>query len=449
MQTDSVPLRQRVRAALSLKQGEDVRRSGRRRHLNNLILHFRPTTVPETTLRLTFSWGLGGMAVVLVLTQLVSGGLLNFFYDPVPSRAYSTVQTIHNTVAFGRLVRNLHHWGANLLVMVAGLHMLRVIFTAAFYPPRHLTWFAGLGLMALVLGANFTGYLLPYDQLAYWAVTICTGMLDYIPWLGAHLKALLMANGEIGPAALKLFYTVHTMVLPAAFVFLMACHFWRVRKAGGLVWSPRAENQTAGHPPRMGTVPHLIVRELAVAAVLLAVLLLLAMVFDAPLHDPANPGLSPNPTKAPWYFAGLQELLLHFSPVVAVTVIPALTVLLLVALPFAGQENEDAGIWFGARPDRRWSAAAVLAGIAMAAVWVLGDEYYRMKSGQPAGGGMAFYLWVAGLTVFYGVLRRQATVSRHGGVQAVLAFLIGALAVLTVVGIAFRGPGMRLIWPGG
>ena len=287
-----------------LSNGEaSAKRAGRRRYLNNLLLHFRPTTVPAATLPLTLSWGLGGMAAVLVLVQWCTGGLLNFVYEPFPMLAYESVQTIRHDVAFGRLVRNLHHWGATLLVLIGFLHLLRVFFTGAFQPPRHLTWIAGLVLLALVLLANFTGYLLPYDQLAYWAVTICTGMLDYVPWLGPHLKALLMAGDEIGPAALKLFYTVHATVLPALFIFLIAYHFWRVRKAGGLVVPPGMKDKPEGGPVRVATIPNLVVRELAVAAVLLAVLFLMAVFFDAPLHAPANPGLSPNPTKAPWYFA--------------------------------------------------------------------------------------------------------------------------------------------------
>jgi quinol-cytochrome oxidoreductase complex cytochrome b subunit len=455
MQSEPAPLRQRLRAALTFHRGGAPRRSGRRRYLNNLALHFRPTTVPAATLRLSLSWGLGGMAAVLVLTQLVSGGLLNFVYEPIPTRAYESVLTIQTAVAFGKLVRNMHHWGANLLIIVAGLHLLRVIFTAACYPPRRLTWFIGLGLMALVLGANFTGYLLPYDQLAYWAVTICTGMLDYVPWLGGLLKTMLMVEGEIGPSALKLFYTLHTTVLPTLFVLLMAYHFWRVRKAGGLVLPPGSRHQTAGEPPRVATVPHLIVRELAVAAVLMAVLLLLAVVCNAPLNAPANPGLSPNPTKAPWYFAGLQELLLHFPPLVAINVIPALAMLLLAALPFAGKTDASAGTWFGNASDRRWSAVAALAGVALTLVWVLLDEYRRVHSRQPANldglavGELVFGAWMMGLSGLYWVLRRRTTVSRHGAIQAVLALLISAFMVLTLIGFGFRGPGMRLIWPGG
>ena len=135
----------------------------------------------------------------------------------------------------------------------------------------------------VVLLSNFTGYLLPWDQLSFWAITICTGMLDYVPWLGPHLKALLMAGDEIGPAALKLFYTVHVTVLPALFLFLLAYHFWRVRKAGGLVVPPRMKDTAEETPVRVATIPHLIVRELAVAAVLLAGLLVI-LAFAAGLY---------------------------------------------------------------------------------------------------------------------------------------------------------------------
>jgi quinol-cytochrome oxidoreductase complex cytochrome b subunit len=455
MLNDLIHFRDRIRTVFASNGGTPPKPVGRRRYLNNLVLHFRPTTVPEASLSLTLSWGLGGMAAVLVVVQGLTGGLLNFIYEPIPSLAYESVLTIRNEVVFGKLVRNLHHWGANLLVLTGFLHLLRVFFTGAFHPPRHLTWIAGLGLMALVLLSNFTGYLLPYDQLAYWAVTICTGMLDYVPWLGPHLKALLMAGDEIGPAALKLFYTVHTTVLPISLLFLMAYHFWRVRKAGGLVVPPRAEDQREGSPVRVPAVPNLIIRELAVAAVLLAVLLLLAVLFNAPLDAPANPGLSPNPTKAPWYFAGLQELLLHFPPVLAVTAISVLAGLMLVLIPFFGEEKGRAGIWFGARRDRRAALSAMVVGGVVTLLWVLFDEYGQTKDALPAGGlsvrtGWASFLfWLIGPAGFYIGLRRWFTLTQYGAFQAVFVLLVSAFVTLTVIGIAFRGPGMRLIWPGG
>jgi quinol-cytochrome oxidoreductase complex cytochrome b subunit len=264
-----------------------------------------------------------------------------------------------------------------------------------------------------------------------------------------------MAGDEIGPAALKLFYTVHATVLPALFLFLLFYHFWRVRKAGGLVVPPGMKDTAGDTPVRVATIPHLIVRELAVAAVLLAGLLLLAVIFDAPLHAPANPGLSPNPTKAPWYFAGLQEMLLHFPPVLAVTVIPFLAALLLVLMPFLVERKGPAGVWFGAKRDRRAAWIAAAAGFVITLLWVFFDEYGWTGDAARAGGetGMRglvlFVLWVTGLAGGYIGLRRWYALSRTGALQAVFVVLAAAFITLTVIGMAFRGPGMRLTWPGG
>jgi len=442
-------------AASDQKTGVPTRRTGRRRYLNNVFLHFRPTTVPAATLPLTLSWGLGGMAALLLLTQMLTGVLLNFVYEPVPTLAYTSILTILHDVPFGRLVRNLHHWGANLLVLISFLHMLRVFFTGAFYVPRRVNWFVGLGLLAMVLGANFSGYLLPYDQLAYWAVTICTGMLDYVPGIGEHLKALIMAGDEIGPAALKLFFTIHTTILPMTLVALAAYHFWRVRKAGGLVRPRSGDDRPSRAPLRVATVPNLLVREMAVAAVLLAILVLLAVGFDAPLHAPANPGLSPNPTKAPWYFAGLQELLQHFPPALAVTVMPLLGLLVLAAIPFLGEPDETAGNWFGSRRDRWITGMAAVAGGLITLDWVFWDEYGRLGGSGTgarvslAGGWMVLFFWVAGLAGLYWGLRRWGKISRHGALQAMMALLVCVFITLTIVTALFRGPGMHLTWPGG
>jgi quinol-cytochrome oxidoreductase complex cytochrome b subunit len=150
---------------------------GYRHFFNTLILHFRPRIVPERTLRFTLTWGLGGMAVVLVFMLMGTGLLLKFAYEPFPGRAYDSIAQLQNDVLFGQLIRNIHHWSANLLLVVVFLHFLRVFFTGAFHPPRQFNWIFGLALFVTVLLSNFTGYLLPWDQLAYWAITICTGML--------------------------------------------------------------------------------------------------------------------------------------------------------------------------------------------------------------------------------------------------------------------------------
>ncbi|MES0447577.1 MAG: cytochrome b N-terminal domain-containing protein, partial [Desulfobacterales bacterium] len=294
--------------------------------IKNLILHFRPATVPEKTLKFSLTWGLGGMSALLIFLQLGTGLLLKFVYEPTPVGAYASILTLQNEVVFGQLIRNIHHWGANLLVLVVLLHMLRVFFTGAFHPPRQFNWIIGLGLFGLVLLANFTGYLLPYDQLAYWAVTVATGMLAYIPGIGVLLQEMVRGGSDIGPATLSIFFTIHTAVVPMVLIALMAFHFWRTRKAGGLVIPRAPQEEIESKPVRVPTLPNLLVREVVVALVLLASILLFAMLFNAPLEGKANPGLSPNPTKAPWYFAGIQEMLMHFHPLFALFIIPALMV---------------------------------------------------------------------------------------------------------------------------
>jgi quinol-cytochrome oxidoreductase complex cytochrome b subunit len=162
--------------------------------LRTLALHFRPRRVVEKTLRFSLTWGLGGIATVLVCLQLFTGILLKFAYGPVPTHAYASLVHLQEDYLFGRLVRSLHFWSANLLVGVVCLHGLRVIFTGGFHPPRRLNWVVGLILLVLVLASNLTGYLLPWDQLAYWATTICVSMLEYIPAIGSRLQQIILGG---------------------------------------------------------------------------------------------------------------------------------------------------------------------------------------------------------------------------------------------------------------
>ncbi|UCH94805.1 MAG: cytochrome b N-terminal domain-containing protein, partial [Candidatus Aminicenantes bacterium] len=255
---------------------------------NHFILHLHPPMVPEKTLKFTHTWGLGGMAVVLVMLLVLTGLLLKFVYEPFPGKAYDSIITLQKDVLFGPLVRNIHRWSANLLVIVAFLHMLRVFFTGAFHPPRRFNWILGLGLFFIVLVSNFTGYLLPWDQLAFWAITICTGMVEYIPLLGPWLQKIIRGGPEVGPATLSIFYTLHTAIMPVCLFILMAFHFWRVRKDGGVV-IPRSFNGTSGtkaevENKHVSTIPNLVIRELVVALVLVAVILVFSTFFNAPLQ---------------------------------------------------------------------------------------------------------------------------------------------------------------------
>jgi quinol-cytochrome oxidoreductase complex cytochrome b subunit len=422
--------------------------------LRNLLLHSRPTSIPESTLRFSFTWGLGGMATVLVLLQVVTGILLKFVYEPIPAQAYTSILVLQQEVLFGKLIRNLHHWSANILVLVVFLHFLRVFFTGAFHPPRQFNWVIGLGLFLLILGAGFTGYLLPWDQLAYWAVTISTGMLEYVPAAGPWLQDLLKVRPELGPESLRIFYTFHTAVIPVLLVGFMAFHFWRVRKAGGLVIPRARENGSIIGDERVPTVPNLIVRELAVGLALIAFVLMLAVFFDAPLANPANPGLSPNPAKAPWYFGGVQALLLHFHPTFAVLVIPSLILTALLLLPYGRYGSDTSGIWFASPIGLKTAGIAAVLSLTVTPLFIILDEHVLDFAGWLPGlphvlstGLMPFLLGIGVVLGFYLLLKRFFSVPGSEAVQAVFVLLCGCLIILTIVNIWFRGPGMALTIP--
>ena len=420
----------------------------------NLILHFRPPTVKEKTLRFTLSWGLGGMAATLVLLQMATGILLKFIYVPTPVDAYASVQIIVNQVPFGRLVRNLHHWCANFLVVVLMLHMLRVFFTGAFHGPRQFNWIIGLALFAMVLAANLSGYLLPYDQLAYWAVTVFTAMIGYIPGIGAGLQHALGNGNELGPRTLPFFYSMHTAILPVLMAGLMGFHFWRIRKAGGLVVPRRPSEPVDETPTRVPVAPDLLVREVSTALVLTATVIMVSIFFDAVLSAPANPGLSPNPVRAPWYFAGLQELLLHVHPALAVSAIPLLAGLFLLGIPYLAYPQSTEGIWFASARGKKQSIYAAVTAIVITPALIVFDALVVKTAPWAVGmspfvrDGVLPLLLLAVLTVgIVLAMRKRWGATTNETAQSLFVVMVTALVVLTVVGVFFRGASMRLTWP--
>jgi len=441
----------------SLVPASEHPKTGRRSSrflLRNLVLHFRPTTVPRETMRFSLTWGLGGMAATLVLLLLGSGLLLKFAYDPTPVAAHASVQALIAATPYGKLIRNLHHWCAHLLVAVMLLHMLRVFCTGAFHGPRRINWVVGLGMLAVVLGANFTGYLLPWDQLAYWAVTVSTGMLEYVPYIGTYLRETILTDGELGPRTLQLFYALHTAVLPAVLIFLIAYHFWRIRKAKGLVIPRSIDATMQENPDRARVFPDLLLREAVTALALIAAVLLLATLVDIPLGEPGNPGLSPNPTRAPWYFAGLQELLLHFHPVFAVFVIPLVVGLGLLAIPYFKYERDTGGIWFASRKGRKTAGVAAITALVAMPLLILADTWFAGAGSSPDGlapalanGWLPTLAVLLGMAGYYTVIKIRFNATKNETVQSVFLLLATSYAILTITGVWFRGQGMALTIP--
>jgi len=428
-------------------------RDRRKTILDFFVLHARPVRVRRSTLPYTHTFGLGGSSLVLISLLMATGVLMMFVYEPTPERAYRSVQALEGDILFGGMVRNIHYWSANLLVVVAVAHMLRVLFTGAFHGKRQFNWVFGVLLLAGVLAANFTGYLLPWDQLAYWAVTICTGMFSYVPWIGGWLQEVARGGPELGASTLILFYTLHTTLLPVVLVLLMGFHFWRVRKAGGVV-DPRPPEEIGEEAPEyVSTLPDLLMRELAAGLALVALVFFIAVFFDAPLGAPANPGMSSNPAKSPWYFVGFQELQLHFHPLIAVVVMPALAAFAVLAIPYFRYSEPLTGPWFLSGTGRRTGRVAAIAAAVLTPLLVVVDEFLL----QP-GAGQPSLLWrgVVPLVLLGAVVvgSQGLLVSRYGAsksevVQAVFILFFVVLAVLTIVGVWFRGPGMALAWPWG
>jgi quinol-cytochrome oxidoreductase complex cytochrome b subunit len=201
---------------------------------SNIFLHIHPVKVPERSLRFWHTMCLGGLSLGLFLILTVTGVLLMFYYRPAAPQAYRDMKELEFVVTSGSFLRNLHRWSAHGMVIAVFLHMARVFFSGAYRPPREFNWVIGVFLLILTLLLSYTGYLLPWDQLAFWAITVGTNMADAAPVVGPKSKYLLLGGNIIGENALVRFYVLHCVVLPLAAAVLIGVHFWRVRKDGGV-----------------------------------------------------------------------------------------------------------------------------------------------------------------------------------------------------------------------
>jgi len=208
---------------------------------SNLFFHLHPVKVNRRSLRWSYSFGLGILSAILFGVLIFSGALLMFYYIPSVERAYSTMKQIQLSVPLGQFTRSMHRWSAHAMVLVVILHMARVFYTGAYKPPREFNWLVGVALLLLTLGASFTGYLLPWDQLSYWAITVGTNIAGYAPLVGEAIRQMLLGGNEVGQEALIRFYTLHVALLPLAISLMVSLHVWRVRKDGGLAVSDKRE----------------------------------------------------------------------------------------------------------------------------------------------------------------------------------------------------------------
>jgi quinol-cytochrome oxidoreductase complex cytochrome b subunit len=199
-------------------------------HWANFFLHIYPVKMRKKEISFRYSWYLGVISAVLLGSLVASGIYLMFFYVPSPASAYGDIKTIQTEVPFGQYIRNVHRWSAHLMVIAVAAHMARVFYRGAYKPPREFNWVIGVMLLLLTLLMSFTGYLLPWDQLAFWAVTVGTEMASFVPFIGDEVRDLLLGGSTVDSSTLLRFYVLHVAVLPAVTLLLLMVHLWRWRK---------------------------------------------------------------------------------------------------------------------------------------------------------------------------------------------------------------------------
>jgi quinol-cytochrome oxidoreductase complex cytochrome b subunit len=202
--------------------------------MNNVFLHIHPVRVRQHAVKFAYTFCLGGLSFFLFLVLTITGVYLMFFYVPSANLAYTNILEIESQVVFGQLTRNVHRWGAHLMVFFVFLHMMRVFYHGAYKPPREFNWVIGVLLLFFTIALSFTGYLLPWDQIAYWAITIGQNMAGTTPLISRPLQMLLFGGIEVGQNTLLRFYVLHVIFLPLVMAVLLAVHFWRIRKDGGI-----------------------------------------------------------------------------------------------------------------------------------------------------------------------------------------------------------------------
>jgi quinol-cytochrome oxidoreductase complex cytochrome b subunit len=458
--------------------------------VTNILLHWFPNRVTLKSLALKYSLYLGTISLVLFFILTVTGVILMFLYVPSVERAYWGIKDLDFAVSFGWFLRRLHRIAAHLMVAAVFLHMFRVFLTGSYKrgssvgSNRPFNWILGVFLLILTLFLSFTGYLLPWDQLAFWAITVGTSIAASIPVVGEGIRQFLLGGTLVGQNTLIRFYVLHVALLPLALIGIAAWHLWRIRKDGGLavVEQLREKNRekTPVSPPKTktwsilgiasgtsvhvydpGTVQHsdtvpsspfLTTRLLLVSIVTLAVTMLLALGVPAPLEEAANPEVTPNPAKAPWYFLGLQELV-GYSALIGGAVIPFIVLLGLALIPYLDKEQTRIGYWLTNNSGKKWGAIGFAWGLAWTvgclAIGILTPTRELFSSIE----SQIFFdlvnpatLLLVSFVALYFITLKTTTSTRTAAIATFCAFII-SFVLLTWTGTALRGPNWDFFWP--
>ncbi len=432
----------------------------------NFFLHIHANKVHPHSLKTGYTFGLGVILGFLFMVMILTGVILMMNYTPSIERAYNSVKDIVFVVPGGRYIRNMHRWAAHGMVLVSFLHLIRVFLTGGYLAGRRLNWIIGVCILVVVLFMNFSGYLLPWDQLAFWAVTIGSNIaasfreltdilgITQVLDIGGFIKKLLIGDAAVGQAALSRFFMLHVIFLPVTLMVLTAVHFWRIRKDGGV---SRPMEQTGGQGDntrganKFFSWPVVMWAELAILLLTVAALLVMAFLFDAPLMERANPDFAENPAKSPWYFLGIQELV-SYSAFAGGVIIPSLFLVFLISIPYIDREDKNLGIWFSGTTGRRltWQSLVFSSIVTVLLVFIL-VRYGWFRSWfpdipqivimliNPATLSALFY-------VLWAVWIKQRTKSSRMSAIALFTCTMTGFIIYTAIGIWFRGPNWEFYW---
>ncbi len=431
----------------------------------NFFLHIHSTRVHPHSMKPAFTFGLGIILGFLFLIMVFTGLILMVYYTPSVDTAYQSVKDIVYIVPGGRIIRNMHRWASQGMVIVVFLHLVRVFYTGSYLGKRSLNWVIGVVLLILTLLSNFSGYLLPWDQLAYWAVTIGSNIAasarEFTDLLGitsgfdpgGFFKKLLIGGEGVGQPALSRFFALHVIFLPLSILVLMGVHFWRIRKDGGLS-RPVKFAGDGGSTHRWYSWPVVMWTELGILILVLVTVLGIALWADAPLLEHANPSFPENPAKAPWYFLGIQELV-SYSAFAGGLLIPVLYLVFLFSIPYRDREDHHVGVWFSGKDGLR----LVLRSAGFAFLLVLLQLFIAIRFGGIRewfpGISQWFVMWINPATVTAAIFLILAEFTRRRMNSTRMAALVlftcsfVALVVFTAVGIWFRGPNWEFFWSSG
>lgn len=352
-------------------------------HSEAFLLHIKPTYYHESVTRFTHTFRLGLLSTYLFLFETITGLILMIWYTPSPVRAYDDMIRLLANVPFGQFMRDLHRLGAELMVLVVTFHMVRTYLTGSYKAPRQFTWFTGVILFVVTLFLSFSGYLLPWDQLAYWAVTIGTSMAEAVPpkIVGETVNLLARGAPDIGANGLLRFYLLHVLFLPLILFLFFFVHYYKVVHFG--ISLPASEEEvgqdTANKIPadrRVYYLPDVLIDETMFLIVITAIMsFLVIFLFQAPLESIANPQSTPLHTVAPWYFYWLQGMLKIADKTIAGVILPGVLLVLLLAIPYLDPNPSRRA------KDRRVAIiSGVIAGIVMLVLSWMGTPSYAVRA---------------------------------------------------------------------